>query len=213
MSFTRKIEIKLTIKQILIRKIFGNYMMNQKKKLEILDISDIKESYNDNFSQKTNHYLQNLLFDLRLVFRYNLYNLEDLIDLYCYIEDILNNNIIIDEEELKILIYRLTDLVLNIEQYELKGEILIIETVSNLQQSLYNEIEQMKIKNKLSCDNQYATILDKQLKNQDSEFNLLIDILNQNDIVSIKKLVNQILEDNYKQEYQTYKARNKCYKY
>ena len=46
-------------------------MERKDKKLEILFINDIKSLKNELLSAKTNHYLKNMLFCLRLVFRYN----------------------------------------------------------------------------------------------------------------------------------------------
>ena len=68
-------------------------MERKDKKLEILFINDIKSLKNELLSAKTNHYLKNMLFCLRLVFRYNGENLDEFIDFYYYIEDLLNNNI------------------------------------------------------------------------------------------------------------------------
>ena len=92
-------------------------MSHKTKKLEILDIDDIKSLENKNLSKKVNHYLQKTLFTIRILFRHNEENIDDLIDFYYYIEDVLDDKIYLDEDELKILIYRVTDLVLNIEDF------------------------------------------------------------------------------------------------
>ena len=116
-------------------------MKRKDKKLEILYINDIKSFKNDLLSAKTNHYLRNMLFCLRLVFRYNGENLDELIDFYYYIEDLLKNEVLMDLEELKIFIYRITDLIVNIDDYNIRGDTLITEVAANLLQSLYLELE------------------------------------------------------------------------
>lgn len=188
-------------------------MTAQNKKLEIINIHDIKEMKNSTFSKKTNHYLQKTLYTLRIIFRYNDNNLEDLIDLYCYIEDILKNNIHPDEEELKILIYRITDLTLNMEQYRLNGETILIETVSHLQQALYNQLETYKLLDKSRRDKLYFDSIRLQIKNQEVEFEALTKILEEDNMDNIKNMVNNILVNNYQQEYLTYKSRKDCLEY
>lgn len=188
-------------------------MTTQNKKLEIINIHDIKEMKNNTFSKKTNHYLQKTLYNLRIVFRYNANNLEDLIDLYYYIEDILKNNIPLDEEELKILIYRITDLILNIEQYELHGETILIETISHLQQALYNQLETYKLLDKSHKDKLYSNNINNQIKNQEVEFKALTKILDEDNLDNIKNIVTNVLANNYQQEYLTYESRKDYLEY
>ena len=59
-------------------------MSHKTKKLEILDIDDIKSLENKNLSKKVNHYLQKTLFTIRILFRHNEENIDDLIDFYYY---------------------------------------------------------------------------------------------------------------------------------
>ena len=66
-------------------------MSHKTKKLEILDIDDIKSLENKNLSKKVNHYLQKTLFTIRILFRHNEENIDDLIDFYYYIEDVLDD--------------------------------------------------------------------------------------------------------------------------
>lgn len=187
--------------------------MTKNKKLEILYIHDIRSMNNPIFSKKTNHYLQNLLFNLRVLFRYNKEDLDDLIELYYYIEDLLNNKIEINDEELKLLIYRLTDMILNIEQYNIKGETIITETLANLQQSLYMEIECFKLADKRHEGDKWKNIIESQIKDTQVEFNTLIEILEETDIEKIKTKTEQLLKDNYQLEYATYLARKDYLEY
>lgn len=187
--------------------------MTKNKKLEILYIHDIRSMDNPIFSKKTNHYLQNLLFNLRVLFRYNKEDLDDLIELYYYIKDLLNNKIEINDEELKLLIYRLTDIILNIEQYNIRGETIITETIANLQQSLYLELECFKLADKRHEDNEWKNIIELQIKDTQIEFNTLIEILEENDTDKIKENIQQLLQDNYQLEYATYLARKNYLEY
>lgn len=181
-------------------------MADKKKKLEILYINDILMLNNRIFSTKTNHYLKKLLFNLRLVFRYNGEGLDDLIDLYYYIEDILKNEIEVDDEELTILIYRLTDAVLNMDD-NLNADTLIIESAANLLQSLYLEFETYKLADRVYDYPEDKEYLLSQMKNQVVDFDNLIEILDITDNLEVKEMVENILENNYPFEYATYKAR------
>lgn len=187
--------------------------MTKKKKLEILHIGDITNSYNKILSDRTNHYLQLLLFNLRLIFRYNGGPLDDMIEFYSYIEDILNNKIELDDEELKILIYRVTDLMLNIEEYNLNGDTLITESIAYLLSSLYLELETYKLVDIYNKDDEFKSVIRGQIKNQVVEFNNLIDILKISDDNDVIKKVEEILYNNYPHEYARYKARCKYLEY
>lgn len=181
--------------------------MNRNKKLEILFIDDIKSLKNDLLSSKTNHYLRNMLFSLRLLFRNNGDNLEEFIDFYYYVEDLLNNNFVMDLEELKIFIYRVTDLVVNIEDYNINGDTLITECAANLLQSLYLELETYKLVDKTDESEAWKDLLLAQVKNQVVDFDILIDIFN-NSSDDVKSSVLEILNNNYPMEFAVYKARN-----
>lgn len=182
--------------------------MNQKnKKLEILYIEDIKSAKNDLLSTKTNHYLRHMLFSLRLIFRYNANNLDELIDFYYYIEDLLNNDILMDLDELKIFIYRVTDLVVNIDDYDIRGDTLITECAASLLQSLYLELETYKLVDKTDESDLWKDILLSQVKNQVVDFDILIDLLDSSS-GDVKSLVMDILNNNYPMEFAIYKARN-----
>ena len=181
---------------------------DKKKKLEILFIDDIRSLHNNLLSDKSNHYLQNMLFNLRLLFRYNNRDLDVLIDFYYYVEDILNNNILLDFDELKILIYRITDFVVNLDDYDVRGNTLITESCSSLLQSLYLELETYRLADKTSESSVWKNILVNQLKNQVVDFELLIRILELSNEDDVKGIVLEILENNYPFEFDTYKARN-----
>ena len=183
-------------------------MKRKDKKLEILFINDIKSSNNELLSTKTNHYLKNMLFCLRLVFRYNGDNLDELIDFYYYIEDLLNNKILMDLEELKIFIYRVTDLIVNIDDYNIRGDTLITEVAANLLQSLYLELETYKLVDKTDESDMWKDLLLMQVKNQVVDFDILIDILNNSGVDNIESSVLEILDNNYPMEFAIYKARN-----
>ena len=165
-------------------------MERKDKKLEILFINDIKSLKNELLSAKTNHYLKNMLFCLRLVFRYNGENLDEFIDFYYYIEDLLNNNILMDLEELKIFIYRVTDLIVNIDDYNIGGDTLITEVAANLLQSLYLELETYKLVDKTDESDVWKNILLMQVKDQVVDFDILIDILN--NLPNIEKQILQL---------------------
>lgn len=184
------------------------YMERKDKKLEILFIDDIKSSKNDVLSTKTNHYLRNMLFCLRLVFRYNAVNLEELIDFYYYIEDLLNNKILMDLEELKIFIYRITDLIVNLDDYNIRGDTLITEVAANLLQSLYLELETYKLVDKTDESKLWKNLLLMQVKDQVVDFNILIDILNNSSDDKIESSILEILNNNYPMEFAIFKARN-----
>ncbi len=184
-------------------------MMQEKvKKLEILFIDDIKSSRNKLLSDKTNHYLQNMLFCLRLVFRYNADNLKDLIDFYYYVDDLLNNRVLMDLEELKIFIYRVTDLIVNLEDYGVRGDTLLTEVSSNLLQSLYLELETYRLVDKTSESLVWKDSLLSQIKNQVVDFDVLIEIFESSCDDDVKDKINDILENNYPMEFAIYKARN-----
>lgn len=183
-------------------------MERKDKKLEILFINDIKSLKNELLSAKTNHYLKNMLFCLRLVFRYNGENLDEFIDFYYYIEDLLNNNILMDLEELKIFIYRVTDLIVNINDYNIRGDTLITEVAANLLQSLYLELETYKLVDKTDESDVWKNILLMQVKDQVVDFDILIDILNNSSDDDIVSSVLEILNNNYPMEFAIYKARN-----
>ena len=183
-------------------------MERKDKKLEILFINDIKSLKNELLSAKTNHYLKNMLFCLRLVFRYNGENLDEFIDFYYYIEDLLNNNILMDLEELKIFIYRVTDLIVNIDDYNIRGDTLITEVAANLLQSLYLELETYKLVDKTDESDVWKNILLMQVKDQVVDFDILIDILNNSSDDDIVSSVLEILNNNYPMEFAIYKARN-----
>lgn len=182
-------------------------MANKKKKLEILYIDDIRSIHNDLLSNKSNHYLQNMLFSLRLLFRYNADNLDDFIDFYYYLEDILKNKILVDFDELKILIYRVTDAVVNIEDYDINGNTLITETASNLLQSLYLELETYRLVDKTDESPEWKEIIVDQLKNQVIDFNELINIYELSNQDDVSDAILNILENNYPFEFALYNAR------
>ena len=183
-------------------------MKRKDKKLEILYINDIKSFKNDLLSAKTNHYLRNMLFCLRLVFRYNGENLDELIDFYYYIEDLLKNEVLMDLEELKIFIYRITDLIVNIDDYNIRGDTLITEVAANLLQSLYLELETYKLVDKTDESDLWKEPLLMQLKNQVVDFDILIDILDNTSDEAMKSSVLEILNNNYPMEFAIYKARH-----
>ena len=183
-------------------------MERKDKKLEILFINDIKSLKNELLSAKTNHYLKNMLFCLRLVFRYNGENLDEFIYFYYYIEDLLKNNILMDLEELKIFIYRVTDLIVNIDDYNIRGDTLITEVAANLLQSLYLELETYKLVDKTDESDVWKNILLMQVKDQVVDFDILIDILNNSSDDDIVSSVLEILNNNYPMEFAIYKARN-----
>lgn len=182
-------------------------MAIKKKKLEILNISDIRSIHNDLLSSKSNYYLQNMLFNLRLLFRYNSDGLDDLIDFYYYLEDVLNNNFLLDFDELKILIYRVTDVIVNIDDYGVNGSTLITETGSNLLQSLYLELETYRLVDKSDESVVWKDIILGQLKNQVVDFKLLIQILDVSDDDNVNAIVLELLENNYPYEFTVYNAR------
>ncbi|RAP53534.1 MAG: hypothetical protein BZ138_00480 [Methanosphaera sp. rholeuAM270] len=182
-------------------------MVVKKKKLEILNLDDIKSGSNDLLSLKSNHYLRNMLFCLRLLFRYNGDGLDDLIDFYYYIEDILNNVVLLDFDELKILIYRVTDVVVNLDDYDLNGATLISECASNLLHSLYLELETYRLVDKTDESPVWKDVLMGQLKNQVVDFNELILVLDICDD-DVRGIVLNILENNYPFEFSVYKARH-----
>lgn len=182
-------------------------MAIKKKKLEILYIDDIRSIRNDLLSDKSNHYLQNMLFNLRLLFRYNGEGLDDFIDFYYYIEDILNNNVLLDFDELKILIYRVTDIVVNMEDYDIRGSTLICETCSNLLQSLYLELETYRLVDKTDESSDWKNIIVDQLRNQVVDFKELLILLEVSDDEEVKRVVLNILENNYPFEFAVYNAR------
>lgn len=182
-------------------------MEQKNKKLEILFIDDIKSIKNDLLSDKTNHYLQNMLFSLRLLFRYNADGLDDLIDFYYYIEDLLNNKFLLDYDELKILIYRITDLIVNIDDYDVHGDTLLTEVASNLLQSLYLELETYKLVDKTDESVLWKDNLLNQVKNQVVDFNVLINILESSGDDNVKDLVLTLLYNNYPFEFAIYNAR------
>lgn len=182
--------------------------MKRNKKLEILFIDDIKSLKNDLLSSKTNHYLRNMLFSLRLLFRNNEDNLDEFIDFYYYIEDLLNNKFVIDLDELKIFIYRVTDLIVNADDYNINGDTLLTECAANLLQSLYLELETYKLVDKTDESEVWKPILINQVKNQVVDFNILIKIFNDTSDNDIKSLVLEILNNNYPTEFAVYNARN-----
>ena len=188
-------------------------MSHKTKKLEILDIDDIKSLENKNLSKKVNHYLQKTLFTIRILFRHNEENIDDLIDFYYYIEDVLDDKIYLDEDELKILIYRVTDLVLNIEDYGVCGGSILIEPLSQLEGALLLELEKLKLKIFHEEDELWQEIIDSQIKDNEVEFNVLIKILGEDDVGTIKKEVVTLLKQNYQQEYLTYLSRKDYLEY
>ena len=166
-------------------------MSHKTKKLEILDIDDIKSLENKNLSKKVNHYLQKTLFTIR----------------------ILDDKIYLDEDELKILIYRVTDLVLNIEDYGVCGGSILIEPLSQLEGALLLELEKFKLKILHEEDELWQEIIDSQIKDNEVEFNVLIKILGEDDVGTIKKEVATLLKQNYQQEYLTYLSRKDYLEY
>ena len=189
-------------------------MTSKDKQVEILDIHDIRIKNNRIFSKKTNHYLQNLLFYLRIVFRYNREGLDDLIDFYNYINDILSNQIDISMDELKILIYTTTDIIVNIDEYDIHGETIITEAIANLQQSLYTELEMFKLAEKSKNDDEeWESYLISSLKDTQPEFRVLTELLDKSDITEIKDDIINLLENNYPLEYATYNARKNYLEY
>lgn len=183
-------------------------MENKKtKKLEINYINDIISMNNEILSQNTNHYLKRLLYDLRLLFRHNKDNLEEFIELYYYIMDMLENNVDLNNDELKIFIYRLTDLSLNIDDYNLNCDTIILESVSYLIQALYQELEAFKIADKIYENEEIKDRLIFQLKNQEIIFKNLIEIKNKSKDEEIGEIVEKLLDNNFYNEYTTYKGR------
>ena len=182
-------------------------MHSKTKKLEILHIEDITSMNNNILSNRSNHYLKLMLFNLRVVFRYNPGNLDDLVDFYNYIEDILNNIIELDDEELKILIYRVTDLIVNIDDYDIIGDTILTETIANLLSSLYMELETYKLVDLYNREDEYQDYIAGQIKNQIVEFDSLVEILKLSCEDEVKKKVEEILNNNYPFEYARYKAR------
>lgn len=182
--------------------------MSKDKKLEILFIEDIKSLNNKLLSRRTNHYLQNFLFTSRLVFRYNFEDLDDLIDLYYYVEDILKEDILVDMDELKILIYRFTDFNINMDDYAFKGDTILTETIANLLFSLYLELETYKLVDKTDEDDIWRESIVNQLRNQVVDFDILINLLESASENDVKEGVLSILKNNYPFEYAVYNARN-----
>ena len=183
-------------------------MDGRRKKLEILFIEDIRSSRNKLLSDKTNHYLQNMLFCLRLLFRYNADGIEDFVEFYYYVEDLLNNNVLMDLDELKIFIYRVTDLIVNLEDYNIRGATLITEVASNLLQSLYLELETYRLVDKTDEADEWKNILLSQVKNQVVDFDILVDIYSNVSDESVRDLIFEVLLNNYPMEFAIYKARN-----
>jgi len=182
-------------------------------KLDVLNIGEITSLNNNILSDRTNHYLKLLLFNMRVMFRYNDNNLDDLAEFYEYIEAILSNNIEVDDEELKILIYRITDLIVNIEDYDVTGDTIITETISYLLSSLYLELETYRLVDLYNRDDEFSDVIAGQIKNQVVEFDLLVKILEVSNEKEVKGIVLEILENNYPFEYARYKARRQCLDY
>ncbi len=182
-------------------------------KLDVLNIGEITSLNNNILSDRTNHYLKLLLFNMRVMFRYNDNNLDDLAEFYEYIEAILSNNIEVDDEELKILIYRITDLIVNIEDYDVTGDTIITETISYLLSSLYLELETYRLVDLYNRDDEFSDVIAGQIKNQVVEFDLLVKILDTSNEKEVKGIVLEILENNYPFEYARYKARRQCLDY
>ena len=182
-------------------------------KLDVLNIGEITSLNNNILSDRTNHYLKLLLFNMRVMFRYNDNNLDDLAEFYEYIEAILSNNIEVDDEELKILIYRITDLIVNIEDYDVTGDTIITETISYLLSSLYLELETYRLVDLYNRDDEFSDVIAGQIKNQVVEFDLLVKILEVSNEKEVKGIVLEILENNYPIEYARYKARRQCLDY
>ena len=182
-------------------------------KLDVLNIGEITSLNNNILSDRTNHYLKLLLFNMRVMFRYNDNNLDDLAEFYEYIEAILSNNIEVDDEELKILIYRITDLIVNIEDYDITGDTIITETISYLLSSLYLELETYRLVDLYNRDDEFSDVIAGQIKNQVVEFDLLVKILDTSNEKEVKGIVLEILENNYPFEYARYKARRQCLDY
>lgn len=183
------------------------------KKLDVLDIGDITSLNNDILSDRTNHYLKLLLFNLRVMFRHNSDKLDDLAEFYEYIEDILSGRIIVDDEELKILIYRITDLIVNIDEYDVVADTVITECVSYLLSSLYLELETYRLVDLYNRDDDYHDYLATQIKNQVVEFDVLVDILKISDDKEVIRRVEEILNNNYPLEYARYLARREYLEY
>lgn len=181
-------------------------MAVKNKKLEILYIEDILRLNNEILSTRSNHYLRNFLFNLRVLFRHNDNDLDDFIDLYYLVEDILKNNVLMDMDNLKCLIYRLTDLLVNLDDYDIGGQTLVSESISSLLHSLYLELETYRLVDKLD-DDVWEPILLGQIKNQVVDFSLLLKILDLSDSADVRNLVLCILENNYPMEFAVYKAR------
>ncbi|MDO5825313.1 MAG: hypothetical protein BZ137_02570 [Methanosphaera sp. rholeuAM130] len=183
------------------------------RKLDVLDIGEITSLNNEILSDRTNHYMKLLLFNLRVMFRYNDNSLDEFVEFYQYIEDILSNNILVDDEELKILIYRLTDLIVNIEDYDVTGDTIISECVSYLLSSLYLELETYRLVDLYNREDDYQKYLAIQIKNQVVEFDVLIDILKISEDERVNERVEEILNNNYPFEYARYKARREYLDY
>ncbi|RAP48137.1 MAG: hypothetical protein BZ135_01015 [Methanosphaera sp. rholeuAM6] len=183
-------------------------MVGRNKKLEILSIDDIRSSRNKLLSDKTNHYLQNMLFSLRLFFRYNADGIDDFVDFYYYVEDLLNNNVLMDLYELKIFIYRVTDLIVNMEDYDVRGGTLIGEVAANLLQSLYLELETYRLVDKTDESEDWKNVLLNQVKNQVVDFDVLVELYSNVSDDSLKDLILSVLVNNYPMEFAVYNARN-----
>lgn len=128
------------------------------KKLEVLEIDDILNASNENLNKNTNHYLKMVLFNMRVVFRHNKDEIEQLIDAYYEVEDMLcrcGGGI----SDIKQLIKTLTNLMLDDNKF--KGELVIYESIRNLIDALYIEVENHKIDQQKSENPEYASSLNK----------------------------------------------------
>ena len=128
------------------------------KKLEVLEIDDILNASNENLNKNTNHYLKMVLFNIRVVFRHNKDEIDSLIDAYYEVEDMLCR-CRCGISEIKQLIKTLTNLMLDDNKF--KGELVIYESIRDLIDALYIEVENHKIDQQKSENPEYASSLNK----------------------------------------------------
>lgn len=159
--------------------------MKLKKKLEIIEISDILTLNNSYLSDNLNHYMKSMLFNLRIIFRHNMDDdLEDLIKFYYKLEDILTQNIKLKNEDIKKLITQITKITLNTTNVHGIG--IIYENTAKLTDALYNELK---------------------THIHPVTFNELINILNNTTDENTKIRIINLLKSNFTLEYQKYLAR------
>lgn len=145
----------------------------QTKKLEILEIDDIIKPVNKNLYKSTNDNIKFMLFNMRIIFRHNDENLDDLIDLYYTLDNLLNNKEVINFKELKNLINKINNTILNMDDENIKGILILLEPARNLTANLYDEIQKIKLKQQLKENPGYSQILKNQLL---SPYDLALEI-------------------------------------